>query len=142
MSCMLFVTPLRRVYVLEGQRLLMEIRRVAVPGELPGGSMAVARIIAPCLSLRGLVLFAEVAAAGFVAGERVEAHQLREFQEIGDAAGLFELLVEVFSAPEHVDVPPELFANRRDLPERVLETAGRPAHAAVVPHQLSKLAVY
>ena len=54
-----------------------------------------ARVVAPRLAVRGLVLDAEVAAARFLAGERVAAHQLAELEEVGDAARPLELLVEL-----------------------------------------------
>ncbi len=45
-------------------------------------------VVADRLALLGLVLLAQVAAAGLVAGEGVAAHQLRELEEVGDPAGV------------------------------------------------------
>ena len=66
-----------------------------------------------------LVLDAEVAAAALLADERVLAHQLAELEEVGDAAGLLERLVERVALAEDGDVAPELLAQLRDLRERV-----------------------
>ena len=57
--------------------------------------MAEALVVAQRLALLGLVLLAEVAAAGLLALERVQAHQLAELEEVGDAAGHLERLVEL-----------------------------------------------
>ena len=51
-------------------------------------------VVAQRLAVLGLVLDAEVAAAALLAVQRVEAQQLAELEEVGDAAGLLERLVE------------------------------------------------
>ena len=47
--------------------------------------------------------------------ERVEAHQFRQLQEIGHAAGMFERLVELLVAAEHVHVLPVFLAQLANL---------------------------
>ena len=47
-------------------------------------------VVAQRFAVRRLMFLAEMAAARFVAGQRVGAHQLGELQEIGDAPGAFE----------------------------------------------------
>src|SRR5215471_2927551 len=63
----LFVAPLARVNVVELERLLMHRRRLPHTPELPGRHVAIMVVIAPRFALRSLELFAEMAAAGFVA---------------------------------------------------------------------------
>src|SRR2546430_620342 len=130
---MLLVTPLREVDVLERERLLVERGWLSLPGPFPGAGVAEVRVVASGLALRGLALDAEVAAAGLTPVERIEAHQLRELEEVRDAAGLLERLVQLLTGPEHAHVPVELLAQLRDLRERPPETGVGPGHAAVVP---------
>ncbi len=76
-------------------------------------------VVARRLAFGRLILFAEVAAAAFVALQRVEAHQLGEFEEVGHAAGLLERLIELLAGAEHLDVAPELLAQRGNFGERL-----------------------
>src|SRR2546430_1637356 len=138
---MLLVTPLREVDVLERERLLVERGWLSLPGPFPGAGVAEVRVVASGLALRGLALDAEVAAAGLTPVERIEAHQLRELEEVRDAAGLLERLVQLLTGPEHAHVPVELLAQLRDLRERPPETRVGPGHAAVVPHESAELPV-
>src|SRR6516165_711230 len=103
--------------------------------------MAELLVVALCLAVGHLVLEAEMAAAGLVALERIEAHELPELQEIGDTAGQLEGLVELPARARHVDVLPELLAQDRDLAEAVLEAFLVAGHAAVLPHDLAELPV-
>jgi len=50
--------------------------------EFPSGDTGEVRVIAPGLAFPGLMLHAEMAAAGFLAVQRVEAEQFGKFQEI------------------------------------------------------------
>src|SRR2546430_13564647 len=138
---MLLVTPLREVDVLERERLLVERGWLSLPGPFPGAGVAEVRVVASGLALRGLAFDAEVAAAGLTPVERIEAHQLRELEEVRDAAGLLERLVQLLTGPEHAHVPVELLAQLRDLRERPPETGVGPGHAAVVPHEPAELPV-
>ena len=103
------------MHVVEGERLFGESGGAAFSLVAPGGDVGVVLVVAEGFAFGRLILFAEMAAAGFVAVERVEAHQFGEFEEVGDAAGLFEGLVELFVGAEDADVFPELFAQRGDL---------------------------
>ena len=58
-------------------------------------------VVAQRFAVRRLVLDAEVAAARLLAVQRVEAHQLAELEEVGDAAGLLERLIELRAAAGH-----------------------------------------
>src|SRR5688500_2474625 len=97
----LFVTPLAGGDELELERLLVELRRLARAGELPGGDVAEVLVVAERLAFGGLVLLAEVAAARLFAMERVDAHQLGELEEIRYAAGFLERLVELLTGARH-----------------------------------------
>ena len=68
----------------------MQHRGRADAGELPAGDVAEFVVVAGRFAFLGLVFLAEVSAAAFVAVQRVDAHQLAELEEVGDAAGLFE----------------------------------------------------
>ena len=59
-------------------------------GELPAGDVAEVVVVAGRFAVFGLVLLAEVAAAALVAVQRVDAHQLGQFEEVGDPAGLLQ----------------------------------------------------
>src|SRR2546427_1662630 len=68
-------------------------------------------------------------------------HQLDELEEVGHAAGVLERLVELFALAAHVDVLPELVAQRADPSDRLLQSRGVPRHPALVPHHATELAV-
>ena len=112
------------------------------PGVLPDGDVREPRVVALRLAVGRLVLVAEVAAARFVARERVAAHQLAELEEVGDAPGPLERLVELARRrPGTIDVAPELLAQLGDLRQRVAQPARRARHPAAVPQQLAQLAM-
>ena len=67
--------------------------------------------------------------------------QLAELEEVGDAAGLLERLVERRRSPSTLHVGVELLAERGDLGERLLEGLLAARHAAVVPQHVAELAV-
>src|SRR5439155_10175483 len=140
-SSALLVTPLRRMHVLERQQLLVQFRRLAFPRVFPGRDKGEVLVVAQSLAVRRLVLLAEVGAAGFVAAERIGAHQLGQFEEIGHTPRLFKRLVDLFSSAVDLDVPPIFGAQLPNLADRLRETGGVARHATVVPYQLAKLAV-
>src|ERR1700678_3494982 len=78
-----FVIPLRWMHVFERQRLLIENRGLIFAGELPRGDVAEIFIVAPSLAVRRLIFFSKMRTAGFVAIQRVDAHQLCQLEEIG-----------------------------------------------------------
>src|SRR5690606_14837993 len=95
----LLVAALREVDVLVRERLLVELGCVAVALVLPRCHVGVVLVVAECLALRRLALLAEVGAARLAAVERVEADELRELEEVGDAPRLLERLIELRVAP-------------------------------------------
>src|ERR1051325_3381977 len=109
------------MHVLEIERLLDQFGKIADSAEAPGGNVRGLPIVSPGLAFGCLALLAEVASAGLVAFERVEAHQLGELEEIGHAACLLERLVEFLAVAENFDVVPELLAQVRDLSESELQ---------------------
>src|SRR5690348_15425810 len=83
----------------------------------------------------------KVAAARLFAVERVDAHQLRELEEVGDATGALELLIELFAGARDMEIRPELVAELRDELERGLQPLGAARHPAILPHDLAELAM-
>ncbi len=73
--------------------------------------------------------------------QRVEAHQLGQFQVVDDAVGLFQGLVEFPAGAGHLDAAPELLADLRDAVQRLAQAALRTGHAAQLPHQFAQFAV-
>src|SRR5215207_8061455 len=111
----LLVAALREVDVLELERFLVE-RRCGVDAlELPCGDVREVLVVAQRFALFGLVLHPKVAAARLLAGEGVEAEQLAELEEVGDAARLLERLVERRRTAGHAHVGVELLAQRGDV---------------------------
>ena len=82
-----------------------------------------------------------MAAAGFVALQGIDAHQLGQFEEVGHAAGLFQALVQILRTAGNVHVPPVLFAQFADLINRRAKPFRRSRHAAVIPDDLAQLPV-
>ena len=98
-------------------------------------------VVALGLALVVLVLGAEVAAAALPALERVAAHQHAELEEVVDATGLLERLVDARAVAGDAQVLLELLVQRRQLGQRLLEALLGALHAAVVPDDLAELAV-
>jgi hypothetical protein len=91
----LSVAALDRLDLLEHEGLLMELGAATPALILPGGDMGKALIVALRLTLRRLMLDAEMAATGLLAREGIMAHQLGKLQEVRHAPGVLERLVEV-----------------------------------------------
>src|SRR5215207_4987179 len=137
----LLVAALREVDVLELERFLVE-RRCGVDAlELPCGDVREVLVVAQRFALFGLVLHPKVAAARLLAGEGVEAEQLAELEEVGDAARLLERLVERRRTAGHAHVGVELLAQRGDVGERLLQRLLAACHPAVVPQDVAELAM-
>src|ERR1017187_221021 len=138
---MLLVAPLAGMHVVEMQRLFVQLGRLALAPILPGRHARILIVVAEGLAIGRLIFLAEVAAAGFVALQRVEAYELGQFEEVADAAGFFERLVQLFARAQHLHVAPELLAQGGDFFERMAESFGGAPHAAVFPKQLAQVAV-
>src|SRR5688572_15035128 len=107
----------------------------------PGKDVGKILVVAPRFSVGRLMLFAEVAATGFVAGEGIDAHELAEFQEVCHAAGAFERLIERFTVARHPDLAPEMRAHLRDPRESFAQPARVARHPAFVPEEEAQLAM-
>src|SRR4051794_19285118 len=127
------------VLVLEG--FAVQDRRFALRRPLPGRDVGEVLVVAERLALGGLALGAEVTAAALATVQGVDAHELGEFDEVGDPAGVLEGLVERVPLAGHLEVGPELPADLGDPVERLAEALLRALHAAHVPHQLAELPV-
>src|SRR5262249_23286909 len=134
------VTPGREMNVVEHERLDVASRGRIGAGVFPHGGVTEVLVVALRFALL-LVLDAEVAAAALFALEGVAAEELAELEEVGDAAGLLERLVERIGRALDRDVRPELFAQRADLGHRALERFLAARHAAVFPHRVAELLV-
>src|SRR5207302_8014344 len=107
------------MHFFEMEWFLIEDRGFVFARVLPGRHVGKIGIIALGLAVFGLIFLAEVTAAGLVAVEGVLNEKLGELQEIRDASRALQRLVEIPILPRHIYVLPELFANLRNLSERV-----------------------
>ena len=90
--------------VIEFQRLFVKFRLIADTLELPGGNVAEISIITLCLAVWHLVFNTEMAAAGLFPDQRILAEQFGKFEEIGNTAGIFKLLIHFAAIATDVDV--------------------------------------
>ena len=122
----------------ERQRFLVQDRFVADSLVFPGGDVAEFVIVAGAFAFAGLVFFAEVSAAGFIPLQRVVRQQFREFEEVGDASRVFQVLVEGLAAAQDFDVLPEFLSQLPDRLNRVQQSFFVASHPDVVPHDLAQ----
>ena len=80
---------------LKRQRFLVQRRGRVVALVFPRADIAKLLVVPLGLAFRRLELLAEVAAAGFGAVQGVSRHQFPELEEVRDASGHFEALVEI-----------------------------------------------
>jgi len=123
--------------VFEFQRLLGELRIIAIATIAPGGDVRIVFVIALRFALWGLKFLAEMTAAGFVSIARIDTHQLSQFEEIGHPAGFLEALVKVRGAAGHVQVAPEFIAQLAYLADGFGQTFGGARHAALIPNNFA-----
>src|SRR4051812_6834820 len=109
------------MHALELERFLVELRRASVALVFPARDVRELLVVTLGFPVLRLAFLAEVPAAALTAMERVDRHQLAELQEVGHAAGLFELRIEEVRLARDLHVLPELLAELRDLDERLLE---------------------
>src|SRR5216684_2964021 len=98
------------MHFVERERLFVQLRLPADTGEFPGGDVRKAIVVSQGFALRGLALLAEMSTAGFAALEGVEREELGKLEVVGNAAGIFEALIQVVRAAGHRDALPELVA--------------------------------
>src|SRR5438477_2882779 len=81
----LLVAPRGELRFFVGQRLFVQTRFALLAGVLPGADVEELIVVASCFAVGRLMLDAEVSAGPLLALQRVDAHQLGELEEVGDA---------------------------------------------------------
>src|SRR6266700_4195073 len=103
----------------------MQFWRLAIASEFPREHCCMTFVVAERLAVGRLMLLAKMPTSRFVALERVPAHQLGEFEEIGNAPGAFEGLVKIFVTAQDAHILPEFFSQRRRPSSRWNESSDR-----------------
>src|SRR5699024_11681717 len=106
------ITPLFHSDVCEFQRLLVQDRFVFA--ELPCRDIGKLIVDAQRLTVFSLALATEMTTARFTAVQGVNAHELGQLQEIGNASGALQSLVKLLVDPGDLDVPPEFLTQLTD----------------------------
>ena len=130
-----------QVYGIERERLLVQNRQLARAFVLPTCHVGKVSIIALSFTVCQLVLQTEVCTAGLLTVERIIAKHLSKIEESSYAPSLLELLIHTFCAADHLNIGPELLADGRNLLDSVHEGLLGTAHADILPHKLTELAV-
>ena len=73
--------------------------------------------------------------------QRIDGEQFGKFQEVGDAAGMFEVLIERLARAHDLDVIPENFAKSLNVLGGGFESTCRAGHADFFPHDLPEFPV-
>src|SRR5690606_1175717 len=117
----LLVAPGREVdgLELEGLDVADGVHRIARP--LPRSDVTEVLVVTLRLALLGLELGAEVTAAALAPLERVTAHEHAELEEVVDAAGLLERLVDALAVTGDPQVLLELLVQGGQLAEGLVE---------------------
>src|SRR5690606_12410811 len=92
------------------QRLDISQRLLGGALKLPCRHVSKFLVVTFAFTIWILVLLTEMAAAALLARERVEAHELAQFDEISHAARLFQRLVESVSRTRNSDTGPIFFS--------------------------------
>ena len=124
LSPVLLVTAGGQFHFLEGERLFVERLVGMVALVFPGGHVSELVIVTPGFSVGSLMLLSEVSAGRLFALQRVLCQQFAELQEIGNAAGMFEALIELLAATGDVDGGPEFLAQALNLIDRRFQPGG------------------
>ena len=72
------------------QLFAMQFRRLTVTLKFPREHRCMAFVVSECFAIGRLMFLAEVCSGRFVTLQRVNAHQLGEFEEIRDAPGALQ----------------------------------------------------
>src|SRR5574344_129240 len=137
----LLVAPGRKVNVFKCQGFLGKFGLLISALIFPGTHVTEVLVIALRFAFGSLAFLTEMTAAGFFAVERVRREELRKFEEVRDAAGSDEALVEGVFGAEHVRIFPEPCTEFRNELERLFEARLVAAHAHVLPHDVAEFAV-
>lgn len=130
------------VYCLVLQGFLEQYGLGAFAGVLPAGDVHIVLVVAGGLAVCGLVFFAEVCAAAFVAVEGIDGHHLGYHEEVLEAQSLFEFGVEVFGFAYDAQVAIEFLANFFDFLGSFYQALECTTHAHEVPHDVAQTLVY
>src|SRR6266581_6651994 len=119
----------------------MQFWRLAIASEFPREHCCMTFVVAERLAVGRLMLLAKMPTSRFVALERVPAHQLGEFEEIGNAPGAFEGLVKIFVTAQDVHILPEFFSQLRNFLQRFAQSLFVARHSAFLPEKKAELSV-
>ena len=128
----------------EVQRFAMQFRRrdpAVAALKFPGKGSRVIVVVAQCFPIRRLMFFPKMGAARFVAGQRVDAHQLGKFQKIGDAPRALKRLIEILAIARNANFPPKLCPQIWNFSEGFLESGFVSRHATFIPKKFAELAM-
>ena len=85
-----FIAALGQMNRFEMQLFAMQFRRLTVTLKFPRKHSCMAVVVSERFAIARLMFLAEMRAGRFVALQRVNAHQLGEFEEIRDAPGALQ----------------------------------------------------
>ena len=119
----------------------MELGVLSFAGIFPGRDMTEVVVIPQGFVLFGLKAFVEMAAAGFPPCQRIDDHELSEFQKIGHASGPFEALVQIPVDSGDLDIFPEFAAKGLDEGSGFGQARIVSGHAAVFPQDAPQFPV-
>jgi len=126
---------------LEMQWFAMKFRVLTIPLKLPRDHDGVVLVVAERLALGRLMFLPKMRSGGLVALQRIDSHQLGEFEEIGDSPRAFQRLVIIFFVSRHANVVPKLCAQFWNSSERFAQSFFIPRHAAFIPEEQAKFAM-
>ncbi len=135
------VATRRWVDFLEFEGLLVQIGRSSLAGELPGRYVGEVGVVALPFAVCRLVLDTEVCAAALATRERVEAHEFRQFEEVGYPPSLLQRLVQLGSLAETRTLRQNSSRIRGIASESALSDRLGARHPAVVPKNLAEFSV-
>src|SRR6266542_6994682 len=126
---------------LEMQRFALQFWELRSALKFPCEHCCVTFVVAERLAIGRLMFLAKMRASRFVALKRVPAHQLGEFEEIGNAPGAFQGLVKIFVPAQHAHIAPEFFSQLGNFLQRVAQSLFVARHSAFLPEEKAELSV-
>ena len=90
--------------------LFVQVRSGGILVPFPRPHVTEVVVVAQRLAALGLVLLAEVTSAGLLAVQSVSGHQFAQLEVVDAATGELEIFVELFLAPDNLEVGPEILA--------------------------------
>ena len=106
---------------------------------LPGGDVGEPGVVALGLTLRSLELLAEMGAAGFLPGQGIAQHQVRQAEEILEPQGPLQSLIGPGAVVGHPHPIAELLAQGLHCCQPPPQLRGAAADAAHLDHQQAQL---